>query len=66
MHQVIVHVLVTKDIDTKAFYYIYPWGETLAYIAWVMMDYYHCTIQATPGQYLFFSDMIFNLMSVVD
>ena len=34
VHQVILNTLVTKDIDNKVFDHIYPWGETLAYIAW--------------------------------
>ena len=31
--QVILNMLVTKDINNKFFGYIYPWGKTLAYIA---------------------------------
>ena len=30
--QVILDMLVTKYIANKVFEYIYPWGETLAYI----------------------------------
>ena len=33
VHQVILNILVTKDIDNEVFVHIYPWGETLAYIA---------------------------------
>ena len=33
VHQVILNMLVTKDLDKKVFDYIYPWGETIAYIA---------------------------------
>ena len=29
-------MLVTKDLDNKVFDYIYPWGETLASIAWTI------------------------------
>ena len=32
VHQVILNMLVTKDIDNKVFNYIYPWGETLVYL----------------------------------
>ena len=34
MHQVIYNMVVAKDIDNKAFDYIYPWDETLASVAW--------------------------------
>ena len=33
VHQVILNMLVTKDLDNKVLNYIDPWGETLAYIA---------------------------------
>ena len=32
VHQVILNMLATKDLDKKIFDYIYPWAETLAYI----------------------------------
>ena len=66
MHQVILNMLVTKDISNKVFDYIYPWGETLEYIAWEIRASYHCTIQATPGQAFIGRDMIFNSKSVID
>ena len=50
VHQVILNMLVTKDLDNKVFDYIYPWGETLASIAWTIRDSYHRIIMATPGQ----------------
>ena len=50
IHQVISNMLVTKDLDTKAFDYIDPWCEILAYIAWAIRASYHCTVLATPGQ----------------
>ena len=31
--QVILNMIVTKDIDNKVFGYIYPWGKNLVYIA---------------------------------
>ena len=33
VHQVILNMLVTRDLDNKLFDYIDPWGETLVYIA---------------------------------
>ena len=66
VHQVILNMLVTKDLDNKVFDYIYPWGETLASRAWAMQAYYHRTIMATPGQAVFGIYMLLNLDSVVD
>ena len=59
-------MLVTKDLDNKFFDNIYPWGETLASITWVIRASYCCTIMATPGQAIFGRDLLFNLASVVD
>ena len=57
-------MIVTKDLSNKVFDYIYPWGETLVSISWSIMESYHLTIQATPGQSVFGRYMIFNLASV--
>ena len=65
MHQVILNMLLTKDIYNKLFDYIDPWGETRGYIAWAIRSSYHPTIGSTPDKYLFGRDMIFNLTSVV-
>ena len=67
MHQVILNILVTedlvtKDLVTKVFGYIYPLGETLAYMAWSIRASYHLTIQFTLGQDVFGIDIIFNLV----
>ena len=66
LHQVILNMLVTKDLDKKFFEYIDPWVETLSSIAWAITASYHHNIQATPGQAVFDRDMIFNIASVVD
>ena len=66
VHQVILNILVTKDIDNKVFDHIYIWGETLAYISWPIRTSYHRTIMATPFQYVFGRDMLFKLTPVVD
>ena len=65
VHQVILNMLVTKDLDNKVFDYIDPWGKTLAYIEWEIRASYHCNIMAIPGQAVFDRDMLFNLTSVV-
>ena len=57
---------VTKDLDNKVFDYIYPFSETLAYIARDIRYSYNSTIIATPGQAVFYRYMFFNLKSVVD
>ena len=66
LHKEILNMLVTKDIDNNVFDHIYPWGETLAYIAWTIRASYHSTIMATPGQSFFGRDTLFNLVSVLD
>ena len=49
LHQLILKMIVTKDIDNKVFDYIDPWGETRSYIAWTKRASYHRKIMATPG-----------------
>ena len=66
VHQVILNVLVTKDLSKKVFDYKYLWGETLAYIAWSIMSSYHRTIHNAPVQFVFYIYSIFNLASVID
>ena len=66
IHQVILNMHVTKDLDNKVFEYKYPWGETLEYIAWAIRSSYRLTIMATAGQAVFGRDMLFKLASVVD
>ena len=53
VNQVILNMLVTKDLDNKVFDYIDTWGETLASILWAIRDSYHRTIMETPGQAVF-------------
>ena len=66
VHQLILNMLVTKYLDNRVFYYIYPCGETLASIAWEIRASYPRTIMAAPVQYVFGIYMLFNLASVVD
>ena len=49
VQQVVLNMLVTKDIDNKVFGHIYPWGKTLAYISRTIRASYHRTIMATSG-----------------
>ena len=66
VHQVILNMIVTKYLDNKVFYHIYPRGETLAYIEWSIWASYYRNITATPVKYVFGRDMLFNLTSVLD
>ena len=66
VHQVILNMFVTKDLDKIFFDYKYPWGKTLSYIAWSIINSYHHTITVTPRQALFDRDLLFNLTSVFD
>ena len=66
VHQLILNMIVTKDIDNKVFDHIDPWSETLAYIAWAIRSSFHRTIMATPGQAVFGRDMASNLASALD
>ena len=59
-------MIVTKDLDNNIFDHIYPWGEILSYIAWVIRASYHRTIISTQGKAIFVRDMLINLASVVD
>ena len=66
VHQLILNMIVTNDIDNKVFDYIDPWRENLSYIAWSIRDSYNLTIMSTPGQDIFVRDMLFKLASFVD
>ena len=66
VHQVILNMLVTKNLANEVFDYIYTWGETQKYIGWAIRGYYHSTIQDTTGQAVFGRHMIFKLASVIE
>ena len=65
IHQVILNILVSKDLDNKVFDHIDTWGETLASISRAIRASYHRTIVATPVQAVFGRDMLFNLSPIV-
>ena len=66
IHQVIMNMLNTKELDSQTFDYIDPWGEILSSIAWAIRASFHSTHQATPAQMVFGRDMIFNLKSLIN
>ena len=59
-------MIITKNLDRKFYNYIYPWGETLKFIAWMIGYSYHHTLVFTPVQEVFERDMLFNNMSIID
>ena len=65
IHQLLLNMLVTKDIKNKVFDHIDPWGKTLASIALEIRSSYHRTIISTLGQAVLGRDMLSNLTSVV-
>ena len=62
VHKLKYKINGTKYFNYKVFEYIYPLGETLAYIAWAIRSSYHHTIMATPGQAVFGINMLFKLV----
>ena len=65
MHQLILHMPVTKYLDKKLFNYIDPWYETLSSIAWAIRASCYCTNMNTLVQAIYDREMILNLASVV-
>ena len=66
VHQLILYMLVTKDLDNKVFDYMNQWVENLSYIEISIRASCHRTIMATSGQAVFDRDMLFRLTSIVD
>ena len=66
VHQVILNMLVTKDLDNKVFDQIDPWSENLASLLRAIKASYQHTIIATSGKSVFIRYMLFNLTSVVN
>ena len=58
IHQVLGHMLRTKDLVNHVFDHVDPWGSILASIAWAIRSSYHQTLGATPGQLVFNRDMV--------
>ena len=49
VHQVIYTIIVTKDIDSKVYDYIYPCSEGLSSISWEIIDSYKHMLDFAPG-----------------
>ena len=65
LHQVILNILVTKDLFYKVFNYIYSWGETLTSISWEIRASDDRSIYGKPGKAVFGRDTKFNLTSLL-
>ena len=65
MHQILYNMISTNYLNTKAFDYIDPRGENIAYISWEIRAYYKCTLNSTPVHFFSGRDMIFNLASII-
>ena len=61
VHQIIGQMLLTKNLGSRIFDHIDPWGDILSSIAWAIRASYHSTLKATPGQLVYHRDMIFNI-----
>ena len=48
MHQILYNMISTNYLNTKAFDYIDPRGENIAYISWEIRAYYKSTLKSTP------------------
>ena len=57
VHQVILNILVTKDIDSKLFNHKFLWGKTPEYIALTIKASYYSNIVDPPGQAVFGRDI---------
>ena len=66
VHQVIRHMLLTKNLKEKIFDYLDPFGSILASVAWAIRASYNSTTDATPAQLVFGRDMMFNLTTLVN
>ena len=58
-------MIVTNYIDRKVYYYIDPWGSTLASVFQLIRASYNRTLGFTPDQAVFGREMLFNLISIV-
>ena len=65
VHQLIINMLVTKDLDKTFFIHIDPWGEILAYIEWAIRASYHRNMMSTSVQTFFVRYLFFKLASVL-
>ena len=66
IHQVLRHMLLTKNLKEKIFDYIDPFGSILASVAWAVRASYNSSTDSTPAQLVFGRDMMFNIQTLVN
>ena len=66
IHQVLRHMLLTKNLQEDVLDYIDPFGSILSSVAWAVRSSYNNNINATPAQAVFGRDMMFNLATLVN
>ena len=66
VYKVIHNMIITKDIKTRSFYYIDPWGKILTPVSWAIRASHHSTFGASTAQLVFGRGMIFNLASLIE
>ena len=65
-HQVLYNILVTKDLDSKFYDFMYPWFKTLTYIVFDILYYYHLMLGFIPEKSVFGRYLLFNITSIID
>ena len=66
IHQVLRHMLLTKNLIEETLDYVDPFGSILSSVAWAVRSSYNNTTNATPAQLVFGRDMMFNLSTLVN
>ncbi len=66
IHQVLRHMLLTKNFREQVFDYIDPFGSILASVAWAVRDSYNSSTQHSAAQMVFGRDMMFNLSALIN
>ena len=59
-------MLLTNHHISKLFDHIYPGGDILSSIAWLIRYSYHFNLKVTTGESIFGIDMIFKFASFID
>ena len=66
VHQTISNMIRTFEVEKNYIDDDNPWSGILSATAFAVRSTYHTTLQATPGQLVFGSDMILNVHNLVN
>ena len=66
IHQVLRHMLLTKNLSEQTLDYIDPFGSILASVAWAVRSSYNNSTDATAAKFVFGRDMMFNISTLVN